>query len=526
MKEKEAIFSFLRAVAARMRAARLLSAIGFVTCVVLFALAVFELLRAPLGDLIGDTHRMVLIGGLVAFSVFVLAGSLMQVNLARAAGLADTRLRLDDEIKSAYWFACRTDGSDKASAGFIDAHLVHAARKVQPLKGSNVLPVNLPGNLLFAPVLAVLLAGATWSSPSLVQSVEDDTDGRQTIAEPLTARAFLAATASDDEEIKALDQALATFEQSDISPREMQQALSAAREAVDHVNMRAFVAHEAAATLALAMRNRPELEQVAETLEQGRTDEAIEMLGQLRKDPREGGIEDDQAAQQSAEPTRAEMPLDQAVGQTVKDLSGMTGLINDDALNSLIDNLDEIEASMELQRRVNETERRAGGMRDVMQVDTQRSSLTAARFGAGQRPSGAPSPQSGNSDMSGGTMFRQGTLSRNKEEDEADDGSTTGASSGHSAALALHGRETRRLDAQLKLETVSIDSRAEVESENDDDSWLYSASPQQVSESEYDDVRSRESYNRAGLVQNSRVSMQHRRAVRDYFLNLHEVNAD
>lgn len=118
-------------------------------------------------------------------------------------------------------------------------------------------------------------------------------------------------------------------------------------------------------------------------------------------------------------------------------------------------------------------------------------------------------------------MFRQGALSRG-DEPESDDGSTTGASTGHSAALALEGRATRRLEAQLKRETVRVDGDAEAGEKSDDASWFYSASQQEQSQTTLADVRARDDYNRADVMRPSRIPIHQQQAVRDYFVNIHE----
>lgn len=527
MKDREVIVGLLRAVAARMRLASVLNETGFAVCIVLFTLAVFELIRIPLTGAGGGFPQPVLLAGLVVFCLLVLFRGLKRISMAQAASFIDSRLPLHDELKSAYWFVSHENRMSADNAAFVQSHVANAARTAQQVRAARVLPMKLPRSMLLAILPALLLAGAIWSSPILVRAGSaPDNEAAQPASQAETARALLAATASDAEEIKQLDRALAVFERTDVTPQQFQRAITEAREATDQVNMRAAVAREGLAKLARAMRGNPQLEQIADALEEGRTSEAIAMLEQLRQETQAGPDNQAEAGQsEAAQTTSAEMPLDQSIGQLARDLAGMTGAINDDALARLIDNLDDMDRSMEMQQRVNETQARASNMSEMMMVmNSQRSSLTASRFADdGQRPTATPSPESGNSDLRGGTMFRQGALSRG-DEPEADDGSTTGASTGHSAALALEGRATRRLDAQLKRETVRVSGNDEASEKEDDSSWFYSASQQEASQSEFADVRVRDDYNRADVMQPSRVPMQQRQAVRDYFINIHEGN--
>ena len=120
MKDREAIIELLRAVAARMRVARVMHEFGFVLCVVLSALAAFALVREPLRSVFGDTFLVGLALVLTAFSVYVIGRGLRRVPMERAAGLVDSRLPLHDEIKSAYWFVSQHKQDDAADVVFAD----------------------------------------------------------------------------------------------------------------------------------------------------------------------------------------------------------------------------------------------------------------------------------------------------------------------------------------------------------------------------------------------------------------------
>jgi len=67
MEERDDIIGLLRAVSGRMRATRVLHEAGFALCVVLFALAAFELVRMPLAGVLTDFYWHVLLAGLAIF---------------------------------------------------------------------------------------------------------------------------------------------------------------------------------------------------------------------------------------------------------------------------------------------------------------------------------------------------------------------------------------------------------------------------------------------------------------------------
>ena len=171
--------------------------------------------------------------------------------------------------------------------------------------------------------------------------------------------------------------------------------------------------------------------------------------------------------------------LVQALESAGRDLAGRNAAINQDAINRVINALEQANERMEVQNRVNSVKRR---LEDNLVATSQRSQLTASQFD--NRTNAAnptPSPETGNSNMRGGTLFRQAAVAR-EENDDAREGSQTGDASGDSAALPLDGAATRRLDAQLKLETIlQKDDAGDDPNGKGDQAWIYSASREQKS---------------------------------------------
>jgi hypothetical protein len=520
MEDREIIIGLLRAVAKRMRIARVMQEVGFAACVVLFALVAFRLVRPRLDGALGQLDQPVLIAGLFIFCAYILYQAFKRVPISRAAALADSRLPLHDELKSAYWFASHSDASE-----FVRVHIANAAKTAKRLSGASVMPLKLPRNLLVAGLLGLMLIAAMWSSSDLVRAgTASGLRQTQSDAGVKSARALLAATEADDEEIKQLDRALSIFERDDATRQELQKAMIDARGAVDKVNMRASIAREGLAKLARAMRGHPELEAIAAALEEGRTADAITMLQQLRAESSPQPGEDDGVEQPGVARTKeSDTDLQHAIGQTARDLSRIAGGLNDETLSRLIENIENADESMQMQTRANATESRMGEMETIHFANTEGSELPPAGFGdEGARPTATPSPDTGNTDLRGGTMFRQGTIAPG-DADKGDDGSTTGSPSGDAASLALEGRATRRLDAQLEQKRVRVGSRDDAaDKDGDESAWFYSASQQQASESALVDVRARDDYARADVVRQGHVPIQQRQAVRDYFINVHK----
>ena len=525
MKDREDIVRLLRAVAGRMRAARVMHEAGFALCVVLSALAVFELVRVPLAGILTGFHRSVLVAGLVIFCLAVLWRAFKRVSMAQAASLVDARLPLHDELKSAYWFVSQQEPVDGAGAAFVRTHVANAARTAHALQGASVVPLRLPRTIVLAVLPALVLVGAIWSSPDLVRAGTVPGGGiAQTDSSGESARALLSATASDNQEIAELDKALATFERSGASRQERLEAMIQARDAVDQLNMQAAVTREGLAKLARAMKGQPGLEQVAAAIEQGRTDDAIAMLQQMREElgaspAGEGGSRQ----QDSAQTGREELPAGQEIGDTERDVTNMNGKMNDETISRLLENIEGAQETMRRQQRANAARRRMDEQGEMIGMTAQQSDLAPQQYSdQGERAMGAPSPDTGKSDLRGATMFRQAsTLPSDNQQD--DDGSQTGSPSGDSAARALEGRATKRLDAVLKLERVQVSGDDEAkEKDQQEAAWFYSASQQEQSEAGLASVRGRDDYSGADVMRPGRVPIEQRQAVRDYFINVHE----
>ncbi len=527
MKDLDDIVGLLRTVAGRMRIARVLHEAGFALCIVLFALAAFELVRIPLSGIITDFHWYTLVAGLVIFCIAVLWRAFKRITMAQAASLVDARLPLHDELKSAYWFASRPQQADDTGAAFVRKHVANAARTAHDLKGASIVPLKLPRTLLLAVLPGLVLAGAIWSRADLVRAgtqigigvAEVDSSGQ-------SARALLAATAADDEEIAELDRALATFENTSATRQERLEAMVRARDAVDQLNMQATVAREGLARVAQAIREQPGMEQVAEAIAQGRTEDAIAMLQEMRNEitalPGEAGGEGSGRGN-SARSAREELPTAQEMGETGRDVTNMAGRSNQESVSRLLENLENAQDTMRRQQRANTARRRMDELGEMVGLTAQNSDLAPQQFtNQGETPMGAPSPDTGQSDLRSATMYRQAsTMPGDNEQD--DEGSRTGGPSGHSSARALEGRATKRLDAMLKLERVSVSGGEEAKEQDKQKSeWFYSASQQEQSETGFADVRGREDYAGADVMKTGRVPIEQRQAVRDYFINVHE----
>jgi hypothetical protein len=518
MKERQIILGVLRELGRRLWINRAIREIAFVVCVILFCLVCFQLIEPALiagVPTTGTAIRIALLAAFAAVTLEVARRSARGVSTRQAAAEADVRAQLKDELKSAHWFLTEMETSP-----FAELQVQRAAVTAARLDLAVLAPRTLPGNALLAAGLGLLLAALIWMTPQLSRSwdISHET-GTAEHRESADLRSLLK-DAPHDAEIEKLDLALRKLQQTDASTGEKRRALADARDAIDQANMEALAAREGLARLAESLKTNPKFESVAQALNQGSVDDAMALLRKLKTDSTAAGAHEHRAIEPTGKGSAPESSMGQALESAGRDLASRNAAVNQDAINRVINALEQANERIEVQNRVNNVKRR---MEDNLVATNQRSQLTASQFdNRSDAANPTPSPETGNSNMRGGTLFRQAAVARD-EGDTAREGSQTGDTSGDSTALLLEGAATRRFDAQLKRETIlqKYDA-AEEPNGKGDQGWFYSASREQKSMLQAENVRSRAGYDREDAITHDRVPVRQKNIVKNYFLNLHE----
>lgn len=158
--EQELVLEWLGRATRRIETRTRLQEGGWVVCTVLSALGLYLLFQnlGPPGAVLRALSALLLVGAGSAVAFFGWRWT-HRASLSAAAGEADARADLKDELKSAYWFACQ----DTASAPQA-LMLSHAAQTVRRLDPREIFPLRMPGNFsaaaaLGAIALALALAG-------------------------------------------------------------------------------------------------------------------------------------------------------------------------------------------------------------------------------------------------------------------------------------------------------------------------------------------------------------------------------
>ena len=167
MSDCEILLRWLATVAGRLGWSRRIRELGQFACalVALCLLAeVVQILGAP-APVLYALAPLAAITALVLVALF--AWRLARpTTLAQAAGAADTRADLKDQLKSAHWFAQRA-----AREPLVELLLNNAAKTAQRLDARRLFPFAAPRSALAALALAILTGFLGWFSPRIALPV-------------------------------------------------------------------------------------------------------------------------------------------------------------------------------------------------------------------------------------------------------------------------------------------------------------------------------------------------------------------
>jgi hypothetical protein len=136
-------------------------------------------------------------------------------------------------------------------------------------------------------------------------------------------------------------------------------------------------------------------------------------------------------------------------------------------MKEAVDRLNKIAQQFDMQGQMNQA---STALSQMQLAVAQRSALSAGRFAQQAANSSMPSPETGNTVMPGGTMFRAAAVARESMRSPESEGAKTGDATGESQADPLLGDKTARLDAQLKREVIQQESKP---GEEGSQAWFY-----------------------------------------------------
>lgn len=447
--------------------------------------------------------------------LFALGRSLLRSDggLEGAAAEADRRAGLKNELLSALWFA-----REGAQSRWIGAQLERAARRAALIEPKRVVPVRLPPAGLAALALGAIALATLWLAPPLEGGAGSARDAAALTPSRVQALRELVATMSDSDTARQLERALRTLERPDATPEERRQAIAQAQDAVDRMGMQAASKREELQKLSQALGNQPGMEQVAEALAKGDTERAAQLLEQIQQRIPPKGSKSDS----DSEPVEGS-PQAPSQEQALMEASQASGAQQDsppsrESVQAAIERLNEIARDLAASSYVNEAWQSVRGPQ--LEQYQQAGAMTAGRYAEQTQASSMPSPGSGETPMSGGTMFRSAAVAQGDARTEQEGGTRMGEALGDSPADPVLGKSEERLEAQLQQ--AVIESERQDDAPGEERTWFYSESQQQNSVVSRREVQARARFAQAEGGSNSGISIEHRQIVKDYFMNLRE----
>jgi hypothetical protein len=514
----QAVLRLLGQVDRRLRLNRTISSALILAGLVLVALSAWRLLAvfnraAPVASAL-----VVLVALLAATGLLLLLGHGLLTHrggLGRAAAQADRRAGLRDELLSALHFLRGPHGS------WTDAQIERAARRAQSLEPARLARLYVPARVL-VPVAALAgLLAVAWQLAPMTRSDDqavlapgaDLTPEEQAQVRALQA---LLAQAPDTPSTRTLRQALETLERRDTADEDKRRALAQAQEAAEQSKLEAASAREGMYQLGQRLRSQTGMEEVAQALAEGDARKAAELL-ERKAGPRAGergaGRPGTEGSQQAREKDLEKLLQDaaQAGGKGDADT-----LASSAAMKEAVDRLNQIASELEVQGTVGNSSKL---LQQLQLSVAQRSTMSAGRFAQQAAQDSSPGPESGDTVMPGGKMFRSGAVAQESERSEQQEGSKSGDAQGESVADPLLGAKAAPLEVQLKQEALPQEGEPD---EKTGEAWFYAESKEQKSALEARAVRARAAFAQAETTPPAAIAVRHRQTVKEYFMNLRE----
>ena len=517
--ERSAITAILKRIDLKVRFNRTLLHLSVASCLVLAALVLIELaprlvpVNMPPGSLIVGV-------GAAAFLAFLLWSQMGGRQLGRAAGVADMRAGLNDEIKSAYWFM-RQDNSSP----WIDLLVGRAAATARRLNPRRLVPVTIPKRFGIALALFGLLQvlALVPSDGPLLTFVEAPDSIRfertlDTYAEEI--RDLIDGEGDellDEEALALLELALEELEAEDTSFDELLRDLREAQDVLDEGNLEVTATRDALDELGEEFSGSNELKDFVNALRNQDLSDASDRLRDLAERLADlDRIELTELAELLQEASNLDEP---AIEELLRALQQAADAIAEDrvpdaqeALNEAADEIDQITDQQARQQANNEAAERAQALQEALARQPM-SPAGQAQTAEGQ--SGEPQQADSSAAAPSSAVNRsEGAQPPGTESGPA--GNSTGDPSGGPLELGA----STTLEAQLALEVIdgTRPEFPEEDQELDPKDLFQEASRQQGSVVQYQDVRAPSQYSQGSALNAERIPWQYRSLVKKYFL--------
>jgi hypothetical protein len=399
MSDKEIIIRSLEKVERRMRTNRLLRELTFGLSIFLLIPVLFKLL-----DLFrpfrGVTVIVVLglwFAGLVSYCLWRMSG---KGNLTHAAAELDQKAALQDEIKSAYWFATAPHGIQR-STEWVELQVRRAARKASGLNIDQLYPRVIPSTSYLAGGLLVLLIGLNvapfsqnhnWllgeAAPAFAL-----TPAEQRLINQTKQLLKQAAKLDQPELVKKLEEIVQNLEEGTIDSAEALKQLEDLRNKLDEGNLDMAAINEGLDQMAQDLEGNPDTDEIAQAMSEHDIAASAEKLKQLAEeldkmdDAAKMKAIEDALKQASENSTPGMQKLAEDMKQAAENLANKNSQGVQDALNKAAKDLENLQERMQEQQAKNSASQEIQNLQESLR---QRQQEQQGKEGAPQQGKGQP----------------------------------------------------------------------------------------------------------------------------------------
>jgi hypothetical protein len=491
MSERDILLRWLAGAAARLCVARRLRDAGMLGCALFGLLALHQIVRAllPVPAVVAALTPLFILAALACAGAFAWRLS-RRVTLAEAAGAADARAGLKDELKSAYWLGER-NAEARARPALLPLLMRRAAGDAQRLDARRLFPLRVPSSMAAALGLALLTAALGWFSPRIAYPTAESSDyadapppgrapatpGPQAGREaPGDAKSLPVASERERAAWSALDK-LAADLHGGADAEDLKRAV-AARDAQRAAQLLAAIQRRETAAALQGPATRPEGEQMSAQLAQG----ILERLQSLM-----------QSAGDSVLEARTDRPA------PVQHTAHLTE---------------------QLREEVSDAQRDQSGRHSEGETYLNDMLRAISRSSIGERQvvpgDGELAQDDGRTSLGGGAMGRRVGVSR---AGGGDGERPQGNPAGEAESEPVLGARTERLQAQLQK--MRVEGGDDARSEEGSEESFYAATRAQAAQLDYRAVHAGQTAGTEQVVAGEQAPLAYREAVKQYSLIQH-----
>lgn len=525
------IHGVLKRIDRQVRLNRILDHFSIALCLVLATLVSVELIGmvAPIAT---PSPLVIVVIAVAVYLGFLAWSQIGAQRLGLAAGVADTRAHLHDELKSAYWFMGEDDRTD-----WTEMQVARATVTARGLQVRQLVPTEVPQRFWAALLLGTMLVALGFVPPGppllafggsmadaerLTGVQEDQLEEIRALVEQ--AEELDEATPEDErlskEAQERIEEAMRRLEAEELSIEELMRELREAQNALEEGNLDMAAMQEALEELAGDMEGSQELGELAQAMQNQDLAQAAEMMRQLAENMQNMSPEQMQQMaeqlQQAAQSDQQSMQeLMEALQEAAEAMSEEQMAQAQEAMQQAAEAMQQMSQRMDAQEMMNQASAQMQQMQQSMsqqQLAQQMEQMMQSDQAAGESQEGAmamPSDEVQKSASSG---------------EGGDPSDQQGGPAGHATSEAVEDAEMQlgqatTLEVQLEMEVLAKEQNPlEPEEPPDPEDLFQEASRQETATVDFRSVQRPSTYAEGSALSVEQIPWRYRNLVKRYFL--------